>query len=161
MKIVTIGVYGYTADSFFSDLQTAGVEVFCDIRWRRGVRGAEYAFANHKRLQAQLESYGIKYFHHRDLAPTPEIRNIQQSLDKFEQVAKRKREGLSSEFKEAYQREILDHFDPQEFIEWFGRSVKVIALCCVERVPEACHRSLLAEAIKERLGVDVQHLTPS
>ena len=90
-KIITIGVYGFTEDAFFEALQTAGVQVFCDIRWRRGVRGAKYAFANHKRLQARLESLGIKYIHRRDLAPTPEIRQRQKDADKMEKIAKRKR----------------------------------------------------------------------
>jgi len=45
-KFVTIGVYGFSADAFFEALQRAGVDSFCDIRYRRGVRGSEYAFAN-------------------------------------------------------------------------------------------------------------------
>ncbi len=34
------------------------------------------------------------------------------------------------------------------------------ALLCVERDPEACHRSLIAERLKARHGVDVVHLAP-
>jgi hypothetical protein len=59
IKIVTIGVYGFNEETFFDALQAAGVQVFCDIRWRRGVHGAEYAFVNHKRLVTHLESLGI------------------------------------------------------------------------------------------------------
>ena len=53
-RILTIGVYGYSEEAFFQALQVAGVDAFCDIRSRRGVRGATYAFANSKRLQARL-----------------------------------------------------------------------------------------------------------
>ena len=47
---VTIGVYGFDESSFFQTLQNAGVDTFCDLRARRGVRGAAYAFANGERL---------------------------------------------------------------------------------------------------------------
>ena len=43
-KIVTIGVYGFDETGFFRALQDAEVDTFCDIRDRRGVRGATYAF---------------------------------------------------------------------------------------------------------------------
>ena len=76
MKIFTIGVYGYTAEKFFSDLNQSGVEVFYDIRWRRGVRGVGYSFANYRRLKDKLESLGIRYIHRKDFAPPPEIRNF-------------------------------------------------------------------------------------
>jgi uncharacterized protein (DUF488 family) len=161
MRIVTIGVYGYTAEAFFSALESAGVDIFCDIRWRRGVRGSDYAFANHKRLQARLESLEIEYVHRRDLAPAPEVRKRQADADKTEGIAKRKRNELSSGFKEAYRQEVLIHFNAEDFIESLGGGEKVIALCCVERQPEACHRSLLAAEIQEQIGAPVEHLMPA
>jgi len=45
LEFVTIGVYGWDAERFFAALKAAQVDTFCDIRDRRGVRGAEYAFA--------------------------------------------------------------------------------------------------------------------
>ena len=62
-KIVTIGVYGYGEETFFQSLREAGVDAFCDIRNRRGVRGATYAFANSKRLQNRLLKLEIQYHH--------------------------------------------------------------------------------------------------
>jgi uncharacterized protein (DUF488 family) len=35
-----------------------------------------------------------------------------------------------------------------------------VALLCVERDPEACHRSLVAERIAERFGLALEHLRP-
>ena len=160
MKIVTIGVYGYTAERFFSDLRKAGVDVFCDIRWRRGVRGSDYTFANHQRLKNQLESLGIRYLHRRDLAPTPEIRKLQHTVDASEKIAKRKRDTLSDPFKDAYQEQILANFDINDFFEQLGPDVNCVAFCCVERLPEACHRHLVAKAIREKLEVDIHHLLP-
>ena len=160
MKIVTIGVYGFTEEDFFKTLITAGVQVFCDIRWRRGVRGADYAFVNHKRLQARLESMGITYLHRRDLAPTPEIRQRQKDADKIEKVAKRKRSTLSPGFIAAYQEDVLVNFDPRPFLEGLPKDAGVVALFCVEREPAACHRLLVAEVLSAAAGLEVEHLLP-
>lgn len=160
MKIVTIGVYGYTAEKFFSDLTETGVDVFCDIRWRRGVRGAAYAFANYQRLKNRLEFLGIRYLHRRDLAPPPEIRKLQQSVDEMKKTRKRKRNSLSDPFKLAYQEQILANFDVMDFFVQLGSDVRCVAFCCVERLPEACHRHLLANAIRDKLQVEIHHLLP-
>jgi uncharacterized protein (DUF488 family) len=160
VKIMTLGAYGYTADTFFEALQTAGVEVFYDIRWRRGVRGAEYAFANAKRLQTRLEALGITYIHRRDLAPPPKIREKQMKADKTGKVAKRKRTSLNPDFVSAYREVILADFDEAKFLSQFPQGARVVALFCVEREPSACHRSLLAERLRWIDGVEVDHLLP-
>ncbi len=160
IKIVTIGAYGFTEQTFFDALQDAGVQVFCDIRWRRGVRGVEYAFVNHKRLATQLEFLGIEYVHRRDLAPTPEICQRQKDADKTGKVAKRKRGTLSSDFITAYQDEILTGFDPKAFLDELPEGTEVIALFCVEREPAACHRSLVADRLRWMDGVMVENLLP-
>ncbi len=46
MKFYTIGVYGSTGNEFFQKLIDNNIDTFCDIRQRRGVRGAKYAFVN-------------------------------------------------------------------------------------------------------------------
>jgi uncharacterized protein (DUF488 family) len=158
--VVTIGVYGFSEEGFFEALVGAGVEAFVDIRWRRGVRGATYAFANHKRLESRLEGLGIAYVHRRNLAPTPLIRQQQTRVDKSERVAKRKRTTLSQGFIDSYKDEILGNFDAGSFWEGLPEGVKVAALFCVESAPEACHRSLVAEVLREEGGVVVRHLMP-
>ncbi len=160
MKIVTIGVYGYAEEDFFQALQAAEVDAFCDIRQRRGVRGATYAFANSRRLQKRLAELEIAYFHLKELAPTNAIRAQQSAADKAAKVAKRKRTGLAPPFIEAYRRDILTHFDPQSLLEMLDPDVQVIALFCVEREPDACHRSLVAEHLQHTLGWEVRHIVP-
>jgi uncharacterized protein (DUF488 family) len=159
-RVVTIGAYGFTADSFFAALRDAGVDTFLDIRQRRGVRGAEYAFANHGRLTVALEQMGIRYLHELGLAPTTEIRTAQYAVDAAEKVQKRQRETLSPGFIEAYTREILAPFDLRAMLDALPAETRVLALFCVERTPEACHRHLVAEAIHDLTGVPVQHLVP-
>jgi uncharacterized protein (DUF488 family) len=160
MRLVTIGVYGSDESAFFGALQKAGVDTFCDIRWRRGMRGSEYVFANSARLQKKLGELGIRYLHMRDVAPSPELRKAQAKADKAERTARRKRTHLSEMFIDGYCRERLKGFDSQKFVKRFGPEAKVVALFCVEREPAACHRSLLAERLQQDLGVKVQHLIP-
>jgi uncharacterized protein (DUF488 family) len=163
MKIITIGVYGYSEAAFFDALQQAGVDTFCDIRWRRGVRGAEYAFANRARLQKRLTELGIRYLHFRELAPTPALRQRQAEADKAEGTTKRKRSALGEVFIAAYREERLSSFESGKFVEQLGTEARTVALFCVEREPAACHRSLLAERLQQELGAQckVIHLTPS
>jgi len=160
IKLVTIGVYGADAETFFAALETAGVDTFCDLRARRGVRGAEYAYANSQRLQARLAAMGIHYLHRKDLAPTPEIRRTQHAVDKTEKVARRKRTELSPAFMAAYQEIILANFDPQSLRDELPADAQVVALHCVEREPAACHRSLVADYLQAAWGCAVEHLVP-
>lgn len=44
MEFFTIGVYNSNENTFFKKLVDNRIDTFCDIRQRRGVRGAEYAF---------------------------------------------------------------------------------------------------------------------
>lgn len=159
-EILTIGVYGFTEDEFFAQLKAANVDLLCDIRWRRGVRGKKYAFANHQRLVARLAEMGIAYIHRRDLAPTPEIRQKQKDADQAQKVAKRKRSELSPAFIAAYEEEILADFDSQSFLDELPQNTKNIALLCVEREPAACHRSLVAEKLAGDTEAKVEHLSP-
>lgn len=160
MKLVTIGVYGSDEAGFFQALREARVDTFCDIRWRRGMRGREYAFANSSRLQKRLKEIGIRYVHVREVAPTPALRKAQHEADKARHVARRKRTVLSDSFVRGYRQQSLAHLDSAKFIEQIGADANIIALFCVEREPAACHRSLLAERLEHDLGIEVQHLIP-
>ena len=42
INVFTIGVYGSTENSFFEKLAQSRIDLFCDIRQRRGVRGSQY-----------------------------------------------------------------------------------------------------------------------
>jgi uncharacterized protein (DUF488 family) len=157
--LYTIGVYGFDADGFFAALREEEVDLLIDIRRRRGVRGREYVFANATRLQARLASLGIAYLPLRELAPDDETRRRQYSVDASHGVAKRARTELSNEFIEGYRERTLDGFNWSALEEVVGHSQRPVLLC-VETLPEACHRGLVAEAYSMRSGVHVVHLTP-
>ena len=159
-KIVTIGVYGFDEAHFFAALQKAHVDTLCDVRKRRDVRGSEYTFANSLRLQARLAELGIRYIHRIDLAPSDAGRQAQYGADKAARIPTRKRTQLCPAFIEAYKRERLAQFDPQSLLDETPKDAKVIALFCVEGVPTACHRSLLAKKLATYLKTEVTNIVP-
>jgi uncharacterized protein (DUF488 family) len=158
-RVVTIGVYGFDLDAFLSTLEAAGVARVLDIRQRRGVRGAEYSWANATRLQAALTEAGVAYEHHRELAPTTELRQLQYAEDARQGVGKRTRVALAREYRDRYVHEILDHADLGVIADGMPRH-GATALLCVERDPAACHRSLVADRLAREHGVAVEHLIP-
>jgi uncharacterized protein (DUF488 family) len=155
----TIGVYGFDRDSFIGALKTAAVDLLLDVRQRRGVRGSEYAWANARRLQAALAETGIGYSHLKELAPTTEMRQLQYAEDARLGEGKRNRTALAPAYVEAYTEEVLDRVDLDPVVRWIGSSSA--ALLCVERDPEACHRSLIAERLRREHGFEVEHLRPA
>ena len=157
-RVATIGVYGWTLEAFLAALREAGVALVVDVRQRRGVRGSEYAWANAARLQASLAEAGIGYEHHKELAPTTELRQLQYREDDRVGVGKRSRSELAPEYRERYTREILDRADLDALAQLPEDATST--LLCVERDAEACHRSLVAERLASELGVEVEHLGP-
>jgi uncharacterized protein (DUF488 family) len=154
-RIATIGVYGFTGESFIGALRQAGAGLVVDVRQRRGVRGSEYSWANSKRLQTLLADAGIGYRHLRELAPTTELRQVQYREDDRLGVGKRSRFVLAEEYSRRYTAEILDRADLEAITAELPQGLSV--LLCVERDPEACHRSLIAARMA---GTRATHLRP-
>ncbi len=158
-RAATVGVYGFTRETFLRALRVADVGMIVDVRQRRGVRGAEYAWANSRRLQAALAEAGVDYLHRRDLAPTTELRQLQYREDDRLGVGKRSRVELAPDYRRRYTTEILDPVDLGQLLDQLP-SRTVFALLCVERDPEACHRSVIAERLAAEHGVRITHLRP-
>jgi uncharacterized protein (DUF488 family) len=158
-QFATIGVYGFDGPGFIRALDEAGVGIVLDVRQRRGVRGREYAWANSKRLQAALAEAGIGYSHLPELAPTTEMRQLQYEEDARRGEGKRSRSELAPAYVERYTEEVLDRVDLEPIVRFVGDNRA--ALLCVERDPEACHRSLIAARLERELGATVTHLRPA
>jgi len=157
--VATIGVYGFTAETFLERLRGADVGQLLDVRQRRGVRGSDYAWANSACLQAALVEADIEYCHHKELAPTTELRQLQYREDDRRGVGKRSRTQLACEYRERYVAEILDRADLDAVVAELPNERRAV-LMCVERDPEACHRSLIAERLAADYGIAVIHLRP-
>ena len=157
-SIATIGVYGFDRDSFLATLAAARIDLVLDVRQRRGVRGSEYAWANAGRLQTALAEAVVGYTHLKELAPTTELRELQYREDARLGEGKRSRTVLAPEYVRLYTEQILDRADLDPIVKWIGASSA--ALLCVERDPEACHRSLIAARLERDWGFSVEHLRP-
>ncbi len=172
--IFTIGVYGSTEESFFGALVENEIELFIDIRARRGMRGSKYKYANSSYLQAYLRDLGIYYAHLKELAPSKEIRGIQQAVDKESRTAKRQRAVLSEAYIRAYKRDVLNiyrrkpgsKFNAEAMLAQARRisqypcdqPLNRMVLFCVEQQAEACHRSLVATELHLQMKKSVRHI---
>lgn len=159
IKIFTIGVYNSTEESFFGKLLENKIDLFCDIRQRRGVRGSRYKYVNNSYLQHKLLKLGIDYLYIKELAPTQEIRQKQKDADKENNETKKMRTSLGHVFADEYSLRILDKFNTDAFVESlkdFGHTNLVFF--CVEEYAEACHRSLVAKRLAEKLECRIINL---
>lgn len=152
--VATVGIYDASLESFLAALAEANVGLVLDVRQRRGVRGREYAWANSLRLQAALADVSIGYRHHRELAPTTELRHLQYREDDRLGEGKRSRTVLAPEYRRRYVQEILDRVNMDAFAASLPRE-HASALLCVERDARACHRSLIAERLTAEHGARV------
>ena len=159
MEFYTIGVYNSTEKEFFEKLTNNNIDTFCDIRQRRGVRGAKYSFVNSNRLQQKLNSLEIKYGYISDLAPTSGIRELQKQIDLEKGELKRERQELGEVFVIEYINRILKNFDFETFLEKLDQvGANKVALFCVEEHPEACHRSIVADKLIDKYNCKIIHL---
>lgn len=159
MEFFTIGVYNSTENEFFDKLTQHNIDTFCDIRQRRGVRGAKYSFVNSNRLQEKLGGLGIKYGYIQNLAPTTEIRELQKEIDAEKGELKSERQELGKVFVIEYKNKILGNFDFEMFFENLDNiGANKIALFCVEEHPEACHRSIVANKLADNFNFKITHL---
>jgi hypothetical protein len=66
---------------------------------------------------------------------------------------------LAERYAKRYRREILEPLDLEPLVRGLP-DTGAAALFCVERDPEACHRSIVAERLSREYGVAVGHLRP-
>lgn len=159
IKIYTIGVYNSTESSFFRKLQENNIDLFCDIRQRRGVRGLQYKYVNSNYLQTKLQDFGIAYWYIKELAPTNEIRQKQKDVDKANGETKKQRTFLGSIFKAEYLKQILEPFDMEKLVnDLYLSGAKNIVFFCVEEHASACHRSLVAKKLSSILNCEIINL---
>ncbi len=175
LKIYTLGVYGYTEEEFFGALEDYKIDLFIDIRARRGMRGARYKFVNSTYLQNRLRELRIGYAHLKELAPTPRIRGLQDEADNEQRLERRSdRQHLCDAYVREYKRDVLRRWKQKPERKFYaeaalakasemagalnGRVVFRPALFCVEGQPRACHRSLVADEFRRQLGVDVEDI---
>jgi uncharacterized protein (DUF488 family) len=144
MKVFTIGFTKKNAEQFFSCLKQPGLLRLIDARLNNVSQLAGFTKKDDLRFFLR-EIGGIDYVHRPDLAPTREI------LDEY------KNNGgnwpiYESKFMELMTQRRIEEKVPRELIDGG-------CLLCSESTPEHCHRRLVAEYLRSRLGdLEIVHL---
>ena len=144
MKLATVGYERDTQGSVIDRLKTAGVELVIDVR---AVASSRKAGFSKTLLSASLNAEGIGYIHLRELG-TP----------KPGRIAARK--GQIAEMHEIFKAHMAEPAAQLELAKAteLVRDGGKVALLCYEADAEACHRSIVAERIRETLNCEIENL---
>lgn len=144
--LATIGYEGCTIPALLGALQGAGVELVVDVR---AVTSSRRPGFSKNRLAENLATVGIDYLHLRGLGTPADGRAAARA-------------GRYDELRAIYA-EHLERSEAQDELERLVelvRSGRRVCLLCFEADPAHCHRTLVAEALAERLPIEVDNLRP-
>jgi uncharacterized protein (DUF488 family) len=144
-KIFTIGYEGASVEQVFRALKEAGADALIDVRADVG-RRPEFS---RDRLSADSYGNGLGYWAFPMMGVSREQRRLVRAGRKT--------------LEEVYV-QVLMKGDARTFLTLFKDAIRLgrrPCLLCYERDAAGCHRSLLANALKNLAGdVEVVHLTP-
>ncbi len=140
-RLYTIGFTERSAESFFGALRGTEAARLLDVRLKNTSQLAGFAKRDDLRylLRALL---GMDYLHLPELAPTEELMARYRADKDWEAYARDFRQLLEA-------RGVLATLDRSQFEP---RAV----LLCSEPKPDRCHRSLVAEYLRERVWPDLE-----
>lgn len=145
MTVFTVGYEGLEIGSFLSLLSRNGIDILVDVRelpLSRKPGFSKTALANHARLA------GLEYVHMVDLGCPKHVR------DRYRQDGDWAR----------YTTGFLAHLEGKgEAIAELSSLVAIsnCALMCFEADYRVCHRSMVADAVRDRFGAKVEHIASS
>ncbi|TPQ48698.1 hypothetical protein C2U72_22400 [Prosthecomicrobium hirschii] len=134
-ELLTIGYEGATLVHFLATLRSAGVEVLADVR---AVPISRKPGFSKKALDANLAEIGITYLHFVELGDPKPGRDAARA-------------GRIVEFRQIYGDHILSS-GAQSSLKKLAdvAESKRTCLLCFERLPETCHRRIVAEHLVHR-----------
>lgn len=140
--VYTIGYEGTDIDRFVETLKVVGIKVLADIR---AVAGSRKKGFSKSALKARLEDEGIIYTHFMELGDPKPGRDAARA-------------GRYDEFQLIYIGH-LEGVEPQAALEDLSEIVRESPTCllCFERLPETCHRSIVADRLTDS-GVEIFNL---
>lgn len=142
MTIYTIGYEGIDIGQFFMLLKEHGIETVVDVRELPLSRKPGFS---KKILAAALNLSGLEYTHLADLGCPKPIR------DRYRVDADWKR------YKEGFLKYLKTQKDAIEELATLANSSNC-ALLCFEADFNYCHRSMVADAVKQQSGMRVSHI---
>jgi uncharacterized protein (DUF488 family) len=143
--VATIGYEQATQDALLKVLKAADVQLLVDVRAVAASRRPGFA---KRQLAAGAEAAGMGYLHLRGLGTPAKGRLAARS-------------GQPERMRTIFEAHLATEAAQAELAE-LARIVKSgqrVCLLCLERDPKHCHRSIVAEALKERLDLETLHLS--
>lgn len=142
----TIGYEGATLPAFLAALREAGVTTLVDVRDAPVSRKKGFS---KRELATALEAAGIAYVHLRWLGNPKPGREAGRAGDI-----------------ETYHRHYFARLATPEAQKALAEAARLAAaggacLMCFERDPAHCHRTLVAQALAERMALDIEDLAPA
>lgn len=145
LTLATIGYEGATVDTFLDALRAARIQTVVDVRAVAMSRRPGFAKT---KLAANLDGAGIAYLHLRRLGTPAEGRAAARS-------------GRHEEMKRIFTHQLATD-EAQDELTTLADLLKSgcrVAILCFEADPRHCHRSIVANALAERIpGLRVEHL---
>jgi uncharacterized protein (DUF488 family) len=142
-SLYTIGYQGAGLAAFIACLSAGGVRTLADIRYAPFSRRAAFRQGP---LRASIEQAGIQYIHLRDLGNPPESRAAARAGD-LARYGALFRAHLDTDAARTALRKVQSLLDTGP-----------VCLMCLERLPQDCHRLMVAERLAAMRGLLVEHL---
>ncbi len=140
--VYTIGYQGRSLDDFVDTLIAAKVDVLVDIRSRPISRRHDFS---KNRLAAHLNRHGVTYWHVPDLGMPLDL------------LARRSPQDGNTAILAEYRR-LLPERLPALLRVIDRASTETICLLCFEANAAHCHRSIVADHLRDQWQLDVRHL---
>lgn len=143
MKLATIGYEKATLASVIERLKAAGVEVLIDVR---AVASSRRPGFSKTMLAASLAEHGIEYVHLRQLGTPSAGRTAARA-------------GRVAEMRAIFAEHLEEPGAQLELVR-AGEiaAARPSALLCYEAQAPGCHRAMVAERLRDRLGFTVEDL---
>jgi uncharacterized protein (DUF488 family) len=134
LRCYSIGYEGFTLDGLVQNLVQHGIDLVVDVRFNAVSRKPGFS---KKSLSAAIERAGIEYRHEPTLGNPPENRAAFGSPQTIEQGRDVMRRRLANESRAA--------------VETLAEQTRTkrVAVLCLERSTDACHRAVVLEAVSE------------
>lgn len=145
--LFTIGYEQAIPPAVLGELSRAKISTLVDVR---AVAASRKPGFSKRQLAAALDEIGIRYLHLQKLGTPAEGR----------QAA---RKGDIKTLWRIYNRHLKtpDAKEAMDELMALVRSKQRICLLCFERDPAMCHRSRIAEIVRDKTGVTVRNLVPA
>jgi uncharacterized protein (DUF488 family) len=145
-RLATVGYQGTSVSQFLRTLEDAKVELLVDVR---AVASSRRPGFSKSALAANLHDIGVDYLHLRALG-TPSDGRAAARAGRHAEMRKIFLAHLKSDVAQEQLSTLVD----------LVRSERRVCVLCFEADPLHCHRSIVAEAVAQRIQVDIEHLHP-